>query len=82
MKTIKTRGWVVEDADGSVWLFWNGREPIKDPIEKEWVSNGSNNISMVDRNELPDGVDPKWEDDRAIEVMTTTTTVISKLEII
>lgn len=61
-------------------LEWPGAN--QRPNRKEWVSNGSNNISMVDRNELPDGVDPKWEDDRAIEVMTTTTTVISKLEII
>ena len=59
------RAWVARDKSGSVYLF-------NEKPEKVWWNNTWNDEHdkwfEIKDSDLPEGIDPKWEDDEPIEV--------------
>lgn len=66
MKTnIKT--WLVRNEDGSIYLHRKSKKPEKYYIGCEmWCSDDTDPIRV---KELPEGVNPQWEDKEPIEVV-------------
>ena len=67
------KAYIARDKDGSIWGF--REKPFKNDCDGEWLAVGGS-IQLAQK-ELPEGINPQWEDENPIELELTITKVNS-----
>ena len=67
---MKIKAWVARDENDKVYLFYREK-----PVKKEWGFWDSMSTDYIDipEEKLPEGINPRWEDEEPIELDITIT---------
>lgn len=59
------KAWITRDKDGALGIYKHSEKPRK---WKDWWVNGVYLFHHIKESDLPEDVDPQWEDEEPIEV--------------
>lgn len=59
------KAWITRDKDDRVYFYYKNK-PSKCIDSELWQNGGL--FSLIPDEDIPDGINPKWEDDEPIEV--------------
>ena len=67
---MKIKAWIVRDENDKVYLFYREK-----PVKTDWDfwDDELANFIEISEEELPEGVNPRWEDEEPIELDITIT---------
>lgn len=63
-KQNKMKAWIARDKDGTLGIYKHSEKPRK---WKDWWVNGVY-LFHIKESDLPEDVDPRWEDEEPVEV--------------